>query len=163
MTIIDIEEFREKEGKFKNQSRDPYVTPQDISSEYIRDQLRSFSMKKPVEKKRFLASLATRLLFLLLLAVDALWFVYSVVLFSVKLALNIGTFFSLPLFRGSLSYSWLSIKRSLIGFISLFLALFSPALGFMFACLYFLMYDKNGVEEIVPKSLKDQFKDFFPS
>ena len=32
-----------------------------------------------------------------------------------------------------------------------------------FSCMYFLMYDKNGVDEIVPSSLKDQFRDIFPN
>jgi len=29
--------------------------------------------------------------------------------------------------------------------------------------MYFLMYDKTGVDEIVPTSLKDQFRDIFPT
>jgi len=158
MTIIDIEDFRDKEGKSKTSRMH---TPEG-SSEYIREQLRNFSMKKEGGKNRFLASLATRFLFLLLLAADILWGLYSVALFIIKLTLNLITAFSLPALKGSLYHSWLCVKRSIIGFIALFLALFSPALGIMFACIYFLMYDKNGVEEMVPNSLKDQFRDFFP-
>jgi len=159
MTIIDIEDFRNK----KSDPKTSRMHSPEGSSEFIRDQLRRFSMKKENGKNRILTSLATRCLFLLLLAADLLWGIYSVALFIIKLALNVVTAFSLPALRGSLNHSWLCIKRSIIGFIGLFLALFSPALGIMFACIYFLMYDKNGVEEMVPNALKEQFKDFFPS
>jgi hypothetical protein len=59
--------------------------------------------------------------------------------------------------------TWLSFKRSLVCAIALFVAIFAPALGIMFSCMYFLMYDKSGVDEVVPASLRDQFKDFLPS
>ncbi len=57
--------------------------------------------------------------------------------------------------------AWLSIKRSLACGLALLAAIFSPAFGIMIACTYFLMYDKSGIEEIVPVSLQDQFRDFF--
>jgi hypothetical protein len=31
----------------------------------------------------------------------------------------------------------------------------------MIACTYFVMYDKEGIEEVVPASLQEQFKEFF--
>jgi hypothetical protein len=65
--------------------------------------------------------------------------------------------------KESFGRTFLSFKRSLVCAIALVVALFSPALGIMFSCMYFLMYDKNGVDEIVPSSLKDQFRDIFPN
>ncbi|MBI3236532.1 MAG: hypothetical protein HYZ48_02320 [Chlamydiales bacterium] len=56
---------------------------------------------------------------------------------------------------------WLTVKRSLVCGLSLFITLFSPAFGIMIACTYFLMYDKTGIEEVVPASLQSQFKEFF--
>ena len=46
-------------------------------------------------------------------------------------------------------------------FFRFFVAIFSPSLGIMFSCTYFLMYDKAGIDEIVPSALQDQFKGFF--
>jgi hypothetical protein len=57
--------------------------------------------------------------------------------------------------------SWLSIKRAFICSVALFLGCLSPSLGIMIACAYFLMFDKSGVEEVVPASLREQFKDLF--
>ena len=65
------------------------------------------------------------------------------------------------MFNLKLSKSWISLKRSFICGIALVLALLSPALGIMIACTYFLMYDKSGVEEVVPSALREQFKDLF--
>jgi hypothetical protein len=58
--------------------------------------------------------------------------------------------------------AWVSLRRSLVCGVSLFIALFNPAFGIMIACTYFLMYDKSGIEEVVPSSLQSQFKEFFP-
>jgi len=55
---------------------------------------------------------------------------------------------------------WLNLKRAGICGVALVIALFSPSLGIMIACTYFLMYDKAGIQEVVPTSLQDQFKDF---
>ena len=58
--------------------------------------------------------------------------------------------------------AWVSLRRSLVCGVSLLIALFSPAFGIMIACTYFLMYDKSGIEEVVPSSLQSQFKEFLP-
>jgi len=55
-----------------------------------------------------------------------------------------------------------NMKRAAVCLIALLVALFSPALGIMFSCLYFMVYDKLGIDEIIPTSVKDQFKEFFP-
>ena len=46
------------------------------------------------------------------------------------------------------------INGFILGF-SLIVAIVSPALGTMFACTYFLMYDKKGIDEVVPSILQD--------
>jgi hypothetical protein len=64
--------------------------------------------------------------------------------------------------KTSLDRSFLNLKRAIVSAIALLIAIFSPALGIMFSCMYFLMYDKNGVDEVVPASLRDQFRLLFP-
>ena len=53
------------------------------------------------------------------------------------------------------------MRRALVCGLSLLIAICSPAFGIMVACTYFLMYDKEGIEEVVPASLQDQFTSFF--
>ncbi len=115
------------------------------------------------KRDRLFSTLVARLFFFLLLIADAAWIAYSVALFSLCL---LGYFLSLckvPFFKESAGGFWVSIKRSFVCGVSLFLALFSPAFGIMVACTYFLMYDKAGIEEVVPASLQAQFKEFFKS
>ncbi len=108
-----------------------------------------------------LSSIIARLFFIALLILDVSWGIYA---FFVLLLSSIGAMLSfgrIGFFLRMQSKSWLSIKRSLVCALSLITAVFSPAFGIMIACTYFLMYDKSGIEEIVPESLQDQFKDFF--
>jgi predicted PurR-regulated permease PerM len=111
----------------------------------------------------FFSALAARLFFFILLLADLVWGAYSFVALVVKLALSLITFNRLNPLKESLQRTFLSFKRSVVCALALIVALFSPALGIMFSCMYFLMYDKNGVDEIVPSSLRDQFKDIIPS
>ena len=119
------------------------------------------SSKKTFSKDALLSILCVRLFFLVLFFCTIVWFSYTlcklVVYSFVKLCLW-GSSNNLNL---RLSKSWLSLKRAFICAIALFLALLSPSLGIMVACAYFLMYDKSGVEEVVPSSLREQFKDLF--
>lgn len=115
------------------------------------------------KKDRLFSTLVARLFFFLLLLADFMWVTYSVVLFSLS---ALGIFLSygkVPFFKETAANFWVSVKRSLVCGFSLFLALFSPAFGIMVACTYFLMYDKEGIEEVVPASLQAQFKEFFKS
>jgi len=114
-------------------------------------------------KERFFSALAARFFFMLLLIADLLWGAYSIVLFAITSILYCGSIWQIKFLRQSLQKTWLNIKRSIVCGISLSVAIFSPALGIMFSCMYFLMYDRSGVEEIVPVSLQDQFREFFPS
>jgi len=115
----------------------------------------------PETKSRFFSSVAARLFFFMLLIADLAWSVYAIALFGVSCILNLLTGFRLSALRRFHRRRYLNVKRSLICAISLVVSLFSPALGTMFACTYFLMYDKKGVEEVVPSVLQDQFREFF--
>ena len=83
-------------------------------------------------------------------------------LFSLSLIGIVFSFGKARYFYALNSHAWVSLRRSLVCGVSLFIALFSPAFGIMIACTYFLMYDKSGIEEVVPSSLQSQFKEFFP-
>ena len=111
---------------------------------------------------RFFSSLAARLFFFLLLLADMLWAVYAVVLFSFGMTGMFLSFGKSSYFREVREKGSISLRRSLVCGISLFIALFSPAFGIMVACTYFLMYDKSGIEEVVPSSLQSQFREFLP-
>ncbi len=109
---------------------------------------------------RFFSSLAARLFFFLLLLADLFWALYALgrLLCGVLLQFVLGK----ERFARFRDHAWLSLRRSLVCGISLFVALFSPSFGIMIACTYFLMYDKSAIEEVVPSSLQSQFKDFLP-
>lgn len=114
-------------------------------------------------RDRFFSSLAARFFFLLLLIADVCWGVYIVLMFALLIPLSCLTLFKVPLLNRLLGKFYLSLKRFLVGALSLFVSLISPALGIMFACTYFLMYDREGIDEVVPASLRGQFKEFFAS
>jgi hypothetical protein len=116
----------------------------------------------PLNKRdRFFSSLTARLFFLLLLCADLIWFLYAATLFTLSGVLRVVTLFKVPFLNRLNARMWLTIKRSLVCGLSLLITLFSPAFGIMIACTYFLMYDKTGIEEVVPASLQSQFKEFF--
>lgn len=112
------------------------------------------------KKERFFSSLTARLLFFLLLIGDLVWVAYAVTLFVCFFTLHLVTWFKLPLFGQLAAKQWLAIKRAAICAIALLVSLFSPALGIMVACTYFLMYDKTGIQEVIPSSLQEQFQEF---
>lgn len=112
------------------------------------------------KKDRFFSSLTARLLFFVLLLADLVWLVYTLAIVSVVLSLSLLTFFKVEAFQKSLGKRWIALKRSFVCALALGVSLFSPALGIMVACTYFLMYDKMGIKEVVPTSLQDQFQEF---
>ncbi|HSX04400.1 MAG TPA: hypothetical protein VLG76_06700 [Rhabdochlamydiaceae bacterium] len=119
----------------------------------------------PEEKKRdsLFSSVVTRFFFFLLLIADLIWGVYAVLLFTLSLAIGFVTLFRARSFKSLFSKAFLMVRRVAICALSLFVGFFSPAFGIMVACTYFLMYDKAGIEEVIPNSLQDQFKDIFKS
>ena len=86
---------------------------------------------------------------------------FTLLLFTSSLLANLVTGFKFLKCKKIFLKKWLNIKRFLVCGLSLIVAIVSPALGTMFACTYFLMYDKKGIEEVVPSILQDQFKEFF--
>jgi hypothetical protein len=113
-------------------------------------------------RDRFFSSLAARLFFLLLLGGNSLWTCYALIRLIFSLIGRLLTADRASFFKSIGEKAWVSLRRSLVCGVSLFLALFSPAFGIMIACTYFLMYDKSGIEEVIPTSLQSQFKEFFP-
>ncbi len=118
--------------------------------------------EEPFSKRdRLFSTCVARLFFFLLLIADVAWIAYSTALFAICLAGYGLSFRKFYFLKDCFLSFWVSVKRSFVCGISLFLALFSPAFGIMVACTYFLMYDKEGIEEVVPASLQAQFKEFF--
>ena len=134
------------------------ATPDPVSQSQPRQQ----EMGVPAAKGGWLSSLVARLFFIALLILDLCWGCYSLILLLLGSIGAMLSFGRVQFFLRIQSKSWLSIKRSIVCALALLTAVFTPAFGIMIACTYFLMYDKNGIEEIVPESLQGQFKEFFP-
>jgi len=111
-------------------------------------------------KDKLFSTIAARLFFLLLLAADVFWGALSIAMLTIHLTFTLISGFKCSFFKKRLKKAALSLRRALVCFIALIVAIFSPALGIMFACSYFLMFDKNGIEEVVPASLREQFRGF---
>ena len=111
-------------------------------------------------KDRFFSSLTARVLFFLLLIGDICWGIYALSLLLISGALTLATAGKVGIFNHLYQKNWISLKRSGICGVALFISLFSPALGIMIACTYFMMYDKKGIQEVVPRSLQEQFQEF---
>ena len=112
-------------------------------------------------KDRFFSVLCIRLFFFVLLAADIVWGVYSFCKMVFCLVLSGCFFYKKEVWEASLARAWLSLKRSLVCMLALFVSLFSTGFGIMIACTYFVMYDKEGIDEVVPSSLREHFKEFF--
>lgn len=161
MAIYNIFDYYEKETfNAATPGVGASIDPSAFSTNHMQD---NFIQGNATKKDHIFSALAARFFFFLLLIADLLWGSYALVLFTLKLSLHILTLCQFQGVKVSVGKSWLSIKRSLVCAIALFIAIFSPALGIMFSCMYFLMYDKSGVDEVVPSSLRDQFKELFPS
>ena len=132
---------------------------EELSTEPEGDETVQCEMKT---RDRFLSSFAARLFFLLLLCGNSLWTCYALVRLFFCLIGRLLTAGKINSFNSVGEKAWVSLRRSLVCGVSLFFALFSPSFGIMIACTYFLMYDKSGIEEVVPSSLQSQFKEFFP-
>ncbi len=116
----------------------------------------------PIQRTSFFSAFVTRLSFAFLLGADFLWLLYAL-----GQVFCVGFFHCLLLGKNAkltraLSRTYLSLRRALICAISLLIGLFSPSFGMMIACSYFVMYDKAGIDEVIPSSLQAQFRDLFP-
>lgn len=158
MAIYDIFEHEQRCVGQDEESN----APRDLSHHHSELVLgRSSPEQDPESKSQFFSSLAARLFFFMLFIVNITWSFYAAALFVISLLLNCFTGFQLAGLHRFHRRRYLNFKRSLVCGIALLVALFSPALGTMFACTYFLMYDKKGIEEVVPTVLQDQFREFF--
>ncbi|MBS0653651.1 MAG: hypothetical protein JSR39_09050 [Verrucomicrobia bacterium] len=157
MAIYDIFEYDRNEME-KGQFSPEFLNEEATEGEEPQAAIHQTQLGR---RDRFFSSLTARLFFLLLLTADILWFFYAAVLFVVTGMLKLATLSKVPFLNAFNARMWLTIKRSLVCGLSLFITLFSPAFGIMIACTYFLMYDKSGIEEVVPSSLQSQFKEFF--
>jgi hypothetical protein len=135
---------------------------EDCSESLFSEACQGNSMPQDQEKSSFFSALAARLFFLFLLVANIFWGALNITLFCLYILGNTCCLFKSQLLQKKLQKSTLNIKRFLVCSIALTVALVSPALGIMFSCMYFLMYDKKGVEQIVPTSLQDQFRSLFP-
>ena len=112
-----------------------------------------------LSRDRFVSIVCMRLFFVLLLSLNLIWIALSIIRVFTALLF----FFNRNLFHKVMIKSWLSLKRSLVCGLSLFISLFSTGFGVMIACTYFVMYDKDGIEQCVPSSLQSHLKEFFKS
>lgn len=157
MAIYDIFEFERSEIE-KEKCSPQLLTEEAVGEEEPQAAVHQTQLSR---RDRFFSSLTARLFFFLLLLADLLWFCYAVGVLVLCSAAMAVTFFKVSFLYDLYQRMWLTLKRSLVCGVSLFLTLFSPAFGIMIACTYFLMYDKTGIEEVVPASLQSQFKEFF--
>jgi len=120
------------------------------------------SASLPNRKGALFSALASRVFFFLLLTADLIWMSYTILSSVVFLSVILCTGGKSGKIRQWQSKKWISLRRSLVCAVALVVALFSPSFGVMVACTYFLMYDKAGIEEVVPTSLQSEFKELMP-
>jgi hypothetical protein len=159
MAIYDFSKAEKNDLNTSPLSQNPSFEEENAFAESEMDKTLQIKSSK---RDRFFSAVAARLFFLLLLIGNLLWTCCALIRFSFSLIGQMVTANKVSYFKKAGEKSWISLRRSLVCGVSLFIALFSPALGIMVACTYFLMYDKSGIEEVVPSSLQSQFKEFFP-
>lgn len=112
-------------------------------------------------KGHFFSTLVTRFCFLFLLLADLAWLLYTGVMLLLTSTLLLLTGMKNESLQKHVRKLFLSFRRAAVCGLSLFVGLFCPPFGIMVACTYFLMYDKRGMEEVVPAPLQAQFKGIF--
>jgi hypothetical protein len=120
------------------------------------------ALPKSNGRDQIFSAVAARLFFLLLAIADLLWVCFALIRMTFSIVGYSVTAGKVSYFKALIERAWVALRRSLVCGVSLLIALFSPAFGVMIACTYFLMYDKTGIEEVVPSSLQSQFKEFLP-
>jgi hypothetical protein len=154
MAVYNINDFRKKEPEAPKRMM-PKI---DSKAFYSRFE----TIRKQTDRPGLLSSLLVRGFFILLLLADIIWIFYTTLMTVLGCLLKVITFGRIQWFNRLFDLEWKNLKRGTICFMALLIALFNPALGIMFSCLYFMMYDRTGIEEIVPSSLREQFKEYFP-
>ncbi len=150
MAIYDISEVTKLESTEEvSSSKESLENPEEL-------------VDKPLKQKdRIFSAILARLFFVLLFLGNCLWIIYALLLFTLSGIGILLSFGKVKIFSKLNVTAYLTIKRAMVCGISLFIALFNPAFGIMVACTYFLMYDKSGIEEVIPSSLQSQFSEFF--
>lgn len=118
-------------------------------------------LEVPVRRGSFFTSLVTRLSFVFLLVADLVWLIYTIGQIILIGTIHCLLFGKSIAFNRAFSRAYLSLRRALVCAISLLIGLFCPSFGMMVACTYFLMYDKSGIDEVIPAPLQSQFREFF--
>jgi len=162
MAIYNIFDFCEKEDKNSAKKEHAYKEESSFDPSIFRLHSSDKDNDKEDKKSSFFSAVAARFFFFFLLIADLFWGIYSLIFFFITMLLCCVTFFRLSPIKASLSRSYINVKRAIVCALALVVAIFSPALGIMFSCMYFLMYDREGVDEIVPTSIRDQFRVLFP-
>ncbi|MCI0382005.1 MAG: hypothetical protein L0207_03005 [Chlamydiae bacterium] len=139
------------------------VEREDIQTEVFELEKSPPEAKEKSGKNQLISSIITRLFFSLLFSADFLWILYSFTMLFLMSCLTLFTLGKVKRVRDLLSKAFLSVKRSVVCGLGLVVGIFSPSFGIMIACTYFLMYDKSGIEEVIPSSLQEQFKEMFQS
>jgi len=136
-----------------------------FEEEQIDEFTETFDGIEPKEEKsqggHLLSSLLTRGCFLLLLLASSAWVVYSTLMLMFSSAGFLLSFGKSSLCKRGVKKFFLMLRRSIISLLSLAIGLFSPPFGIMVACTYFLMYDKAGMDEVIPASFQAQVKEIF--
>ena len=161
LAIYDIFDHVGTCVKNKSKTAPSHQLDHSLANAFLEEEASQELPKDSEGKSTLFSSFAARLLFLMLLFADLIWGVYTAALFGLVFVFNCLTLFHFAAMRRFQMRRYLSLKRSLVCAVALGVALFSPALGTMFACTYFLMYDKRGVEEFVPGMFREQFREFF--
>lgn len=132
---------------------------------FDREECEEISEESPLStegnKGHLFSTLVTRFCFLLLLLADCIWLIYNAVMTLVFALVYLATGGRIVWFGKRMRQSALNCRRSVVCALALIVGLFSPPFGIMVACTYFLMYDKAGMDEVVPAPLQSQFKDIF--
>ena len=131
-----------------------YIQPEKMT------EMPSFEPSSP-KKEKLLSAFLARALFFLLLIADIAWGTFALFKYTIGCMLRL-----LTLNRRGRSFcqrQTLTLKRAAICLLALFTSLFSPSIGILFGCTYFMVFDKEGIDEVVPQSLRSQFEEFFPS
>ncbi len=155
MAIYDFSKAEKEELNIPHQR----FEEQDFSSA---SDLSDTFQPKVKTRDRLLSGFAARFFFLVLLVGDLVWICVALLRLVFSLTGRMVTGGKFSYFKTIGGKAWIALRRSLVCGVSLFLAIFSPAFGIMIACTYFLMYDKSGIDEVIPSSLQSQFKEFFP-
>jgi hypothetical protein len=153
MAIYDFSKAEKEEPELSRFEEEDFSSESDIS-EALQPKIKT--------RDRLFSGFAARFFFLVLLIGDLIWCATTILRFCFSLVARLVTADKFPYFKTLGEKAWISLRRSLVCGVSLFLAIFSPAFGIMIACTYFLMYDKSGIEEVIPSSLQSQFREFFP-